>query len=372
MASTSAQSRIDRSTYIPPHIQQDMTRHMQQNMPAHLKKYVGENAAYVPKHMEATLAKAMERNMPAHLKKYSGAYMEQKVVQPNTARLHTSATLGKQSVHGNVQPQVNPASHRVFKPPAEGVDTDKLFEEHQLNQQAQATSQPGIRTDAAWPQQSVQDAQQNMQQGVQQNPPNTQYNPNNPYDFIMSPEQPKKPTFNFNASLPVKIAAGLGALLLLFIVGSIIKNLVFGSGDVPQSYVTVAQDQQAMLVILQNKDNEQNLDESTKAFVTTANLSLSSSQSELIKYLALNKKEVSPKDLALKTDAASTKQLQDSIAASTYDQTFREIMKTKLTKYKQQLQTAYTEFDGQKGQALLDDSFDQAELLLDQLEATKS
>lgn len=374
MPSKSSQARIDRSTYIPPHIQQDMNRHMQQNMPAHLKKYTGENAAYVPKHMEATIAKQMERNMPAHLKKYSGAYMQQKVLDTNTTRLHNPTTHGQQGSFESDQPQVNPASHRNFKPPSQGLDTHKMYEDYQQNQ-AQYED-PNQRFDNAKVAVSPRDDQphQHNGQGQQfaQGQQNGNYDPNNPYAFILSPEQPKSSKFNFNASLPIKILAGLGILLVVLIVGSILKNAVLGSGGIPDGFVTVAQDQQAMIAVLSNEDNQTNLQNSTKAFAITAQMSLSSSQSELINYMQLNKKKVPPKVLALKVNPATTKQLEASIAASTYDQTFRQIMKSKLTQYKQQLKATYLESTGQKGRAILDDSYNQAELLLTQLDATNS
>lgn len=364
MPSNSAQARIDRNTYIPPSIQKDMTRHMQQNMPAHLKKYVGENAAYVPKHMEATLAKQMERNMPAHLKQYSGAYMQQQVIQPNTTRLQNPSTPGGQhSVHGSIEPQVNPASHRVFKPPAQGVDTHKMYDDYQQNQQAQSGASNGFQP-AGYQSGNAQQFNPGQQNG--------NYDPNDPYSFILNPEQPKPSKFNFNASLPVKILAGLGALVVILIVGSIIKGIVFGGGGIPESYVSVAQDQQAMLAILNDRSNQQNLNNSTQAFAITAQMSLASSQSKLINYMQLNKKKVSPKVLALKVNPATSKQLEASISASTYDQTFRQVMKSKLNQYKQQLKATYLESNGQKGRALLDDSYNQADLLLIQLDATSS
>ena len=298
---------------------------------------------YIPPQVQKAMTEQMQRTMPAHMQQYVGAYMEQNV-------MHSS------------QPQVKPASHRSFKPPTQGFDTHKMYKEFQQKQDDSQYQQAG---NYGYDQnQSGQQFNQGQQNG--------NYDPNNPYGFILNPEQPKSSKFNFNASLPVKILAGLGLFLVVLIVGSILKGAIFGNGSIPESYVAVAQDQQAMIAILDSNDNQQNLKNSTQAFAITAQMSLSTSQSQLIKYMQLNKKKVSPKTLALKISPTTSKQLQDSIAASTYDSTFREIMKTKLNQYKQQLKATYVEATGQKGRALLDDSYNQADLLLIQLDATNS
>src|SRR5579884_2380346 len=79
----SPQSEIDRHAYIPPDIKNALNQHFSQNVPAHLKQYIGSNnSGYVPRGMEQAITRELQRNLPSHLQQYAGAYVQQNVVSP--------------------------------------------------------------------------------------------------------------------------------------------------------------------------------------------------------------------------------------------------------------------------------------------------
>jgi hypothetical protein len=313
-----------------------MNQHMQQNMPQHLKKYVGENAAYVPRHMEAQVAKQMQKNMPAHLKQYAGAYMQQNVVQHNTERLHN-----------NYQTPREVTPHAPLP--------DKLRRGHSQPYGEQHT----VELNTLPNDQSMFQPDQPQQPAPQQ--------PQSDYEFFLNPEQPAKqsrlPGGNSTATRALLFG---GLLVVLMIVFAVAKSLLGGSANLT-GFVSVAQDQQSMLHILQSAGQQQDLSTDNKNFAATAEISLDSAQSDLIGYLKINHQKVSVKQLNLKISSSVDTQLAAAASGSTYNQTFKEVMQTQLNSYVVHLQQTYQQTSGPKGRALLNSDYAQAKLLLNQL-----
>lgn len=342
MPSNSAQTRIDRNSYIPPNVQQAMTQHMAHSMPQHLKKYVGSNAAYMPQSVQANFAKEMQKTMPTHLKQYAGAYMQQQVVQPNTTRLRGP----------------NPGPRETFTPPP---TPDKLRRGHSI---------PGSVEQATVELNTLPNDKSMFQ--AEQPPANT--SPTSEFDFFLNDGQqqpPKKSLLPSSSSLPVRIAIFGGGLVILLIVFTVVKGLISGSSPLP-AFVSIAEDQQDLIHIVSLAAEQQDLSTTNQNFAATAQLSLTSSQAEIVEYISNNGKKVNPAGLEQAIDTKVDARLEAAATAETYDQTFRDIMKAKLSAYANNLQSTYQQTDGEIGQALLIDQFDQAKLLLTQLEATKS
>jgi hypothetical protein len=322
-----------------------MTQHMQQNMPAHLKKYVGDNAAYVPKHMEAQVAQQMQKNMPSHLKQYAGAYMQQQVMQPNVSRLHGPQSDGPRPV----------APHAPLP--------DKLRRGHSMPVGEQHT----VELNTLPNDKSLFQADQPAASSTSQGPPVQ------PYDFIMNPEQqlPGQPGLPGSNSPLMRILIIGGLIVVLIIAFVVIKSMLGGSSNLPK-FVAVAQDQQEMIHITSIANQQATLSTENQNFSTTAQLSLSSAQSDLLKYLKANHQKVSVKQLNLKVSRQVDTELQNASAATTYNQTFNEIMQAQLSNYMSQLKAAYQTSESDKGRALLNDQYTQAQLLQDQLKAAST
>jgi len=224
----------------------------------------------------------------------------------------------------------------------------------QLPRQADAYQAP-TPPPAAQPQPTVQPAQ-----------PAT---PASPYDFITANEKPT-PQFSLpgGSSLLSRALIFGGGLVGLIILAIIFKSLL-GGGSKPTALVSVAQDQQELIHLATAAGLQQGITTTDQNFAATTQLAISSAQSTLITYLATNGQKVAPKVLSLKVSAALDTQLQNAAAATTYDQTFQQIMKNQLTVYSSDMQQAFQQTKGPKGRALLNSNFNQAKLLLLQLNA---
>lgn len=160
-----------------------------------------------------------------------------------------------------------------------------------------------------------------------------------------------------------------GGLLVLIIIFVIIKSLFGGSGSTLTAFVGIAQDQQELIHLATNASNQTNLTVGNMNFAATAQLSLASSQAAIGKYLATGGHKVNAKTLDLKISTSLDSQLTNAATAATYDQTFEQIVTTKLTAYMHDLSQTYKLTKGSKGRALLNDDYHQAQLLLTQLNA---
>lgn len=210
-------------------------------------------------------------------------------------------------------------------------------------------------------------------------PPAPLYPPNQPqptaepteeYDFIVNPEKPAKRLRlpGGNSLLTRTLLAG-GGLLVLVIIFVIIKSLLGGGNSTFTAFVGVAQDQQELIHLSTNAGQQTNITTGNMNFAATAQLSLASSQAALGKYLSTSGHKVSLKTLNLKVSASLDNQLVNAATAATYDQTFQQIAKTKLTAYMNDLQQTYKLTRGKNGRALLNDDYNQAQLLMIQLNA---
>lgn len=195
-------------------------------------------------------------------------------------------------------------------------------------------------------------------------PPNAPGNLPPGYEFIASPSTPPRSAGPQSTAMRAIIV--LGGLLLLLIIFIIIKGLFSGSSNKDQLLI-VSQDQQELIHLATNAGQQEDLNETNKNFSVTAQLGLTSGQTQLISYMAKNGIKVSPKVLNLKVSAATDKQLTDAADASNYDETFRSVMDTKLKAYEIDLKAAYAKTKGPVGQKLLSDQYNAANLLLQQL-----
>lgn len=329
-----------RGAYIPPHIESAMTNHVQESMPAHLKKYRGGNT-YIPEHAQAEMTQHLESALPQHMKQYAGAYMQQNVIQPSLDR------------RGSAAPPAPPPESSVT-PHAPGVPTGL---QNTVQTSTVTPSAPPSAAPAATP------------------TANQAASPDQAYAFITNPVQsPKKSgiaSILSSSSLPLRIALVTGGLLVLLVLFVIIRGL-FTSSPAVDSFIPIVQEQQAIILLVSDAEKEggQNLSAGNKNVMATVNVSLTSSQTATIKYLNTNNKKLKPEQLNLKVSTATNKQLADAATSGTYNQVFHDILESKLAAYGNALNQAYKQNPGPKGKALLTDSYKQLQLMQTQLKAT--
>lgn len=315
---------------------------MQQSMPAHLKRYES-SGAYMPPHIQKAMTQHMQKSLPAHMRQYASPYMEQHVVSQNPTISASPAAAASPS----------------FTPRAPSAIPQTGFPAGSIQQPAQAASyvqQP--YTSSAPPLQP---------QATPSEPAPTGPHPGN-YDFIMNPgsaAQPKSSLPGANSML-MRVAVVSVIIIVLLVGFSFVKSLLSGSTDLTP-YVTVAQDQQALIHLTTNALTQPDISATNKTFSATTQLTVTSSQSQLFKYLTNNKKKLASKQLNLKVSSATDTQLATAESATTFNTTYKQVMQTELNTYMNDLKAAYQQSSGKKGRALLSSDFDQAQLLANQL-----
>ncbi len=331
---------MDKHAYIPPQVEKAMAQHMAQSMPAQMKQFAQAGQAHIPQHMETAMAKQMEQSLPEHLKQYVDPFMEQKVVFPNVTR---------PSVDQGSPPHFSP-HNRSSHLQRQGQDLFQATE-----QATEYEKPPQAQSATPDPTQSQADVSSSSS-----------------YDFIVNPEQlPSKRSLPGGNSMAMRALFAAGGLLILLVAFVIIKDLISGSSKLGL-FVTVAQDQQELIHLATNATQQQDLSTSNQNFVATAQLSLSSSQSQIVSYLANNNMKVNPKTLSLKLNSSLDNQLTTAETAGTFNQTFQDTMKSQLDNYVGDLKQTYDQTSGKKGHALLSSEYNQAQLLLSQVSASTS
>jgi hypothetical protein len=118
----------DRAAIIPPRIQAEMARHMEQTLPANLQ-YYQKSGGYVPPNIQKQMAQHMEKSMPNHLKQYISPYMQQQVVPQHLASVPGA---------GVAPAQFHPVTHTApsYNP------NQPLARPHETQQPWQAAPQP--------------------------------------------------------------------------------------------------------------------------------------------------------------------------------------------------------------------------------------
>lgn len=397
MAFRPSQASSDRHTYVPPQMQQAMSQHMQQSMPAHLKKYQS-GGSYVPERVQREMTSYMQKTLPSHMKQYAGAYVEQSVVLPSlgAAGGHKPATSTAMPGQGP-RPSFGPQAPNLTSPvpkqamfqtdnqaPLVGARQPVTGAQPNLAQPQQPAAQPYLQAQPSalppsqQPQPQVIQPTQPPTQPGQTAQPGQQFSPGqawqsqpqqDQYAFIMDPGSaaPKKPLLPSNGSPLLKVVLGGVTLILLFVIFSVVRGLISGPSPFP-TYASIAQEQEALIHLSSNALEQEGLTTANRQFAATAKVSLISSQKAMVSYLGKNKFKLDDKQLGFKISQKTDKRLETAAAATTYNSTFDEIMKTELTEYKSQLQQTYNKYELKNGRALLSKDYKQADLLLKQLD----
>jgi hypothetical protein len=189
------------------------------------------------------------------------------------------------------------------------------------------------------------------------------------YDFIVNPQPAlRKIPLAGGSMLSRILVVGVG-LIVLIIAFSIIKGLVSGGGN-SAALLHVAQDQQAILHLTTAAAQQQGISGTNLNFAVTSNLVITSEKSQLLSYVTKQHQKISQKQLILKVKSSLDTQLTNAAAASTYDLTFQDIMKSQLADYQSALKFAYKQTTGVNGRKLLTADYNSAVLLTQQLSAT--
>jgi hypothetical protein len=322
---------MDRHTYIPPHVQQAMDRHMQMSMPAHLKQYAQGNG-YIPPEAQSAITQHLAGAAGGQYSQYADSFVQQRMGPQTTAPTAGSFQQPSQGPTGPGTLAHNAYDHFQAQPDAA----------------AQMQPQPAAAPTAA----PIAGAA---------------------YNFITDPETPKSRGLSLPGgnSTPIRAAFVVGGLAVLLIAFIFVKGLLAGSNNLT-SFLTVAQDQQELIHLATNAAQQQGTDTATQNYAATAQLAIGSSQAGLIKYLATQHQKLNTKQLNLEVSTTLDTQLTAAAAATTYDQTFQQVTESQLNGYINDLKKAFQATKGPNGHVLLNSDYQQAQLMLVQISAPPS
>ncbi|HSW78786.1 MAG TPA: hypothetical protein VLF88_02100 [Candidatus Babeliales bacterium] len=187
--------------------------------------------------------------------------------------------------------------------------------------------------------------------------------PNPDFDFMLKNQQPAKkgmPLPNLPKPIKIILAAVFGIFILIVILSVVSGRNSSGS----QPLVDVLGRGQETLRITQLTQQQLPLsDPQTQALAATAYTSLSSEQAQLISYMKKNHYKYSKAQLAAFTDKTTDTTLQTAAQNNNLDAAYVSFLKDALTKYKNDIQTAYQNY-GPNGRLILHDAFDSTSTLL--------
>jgi hypothetical protein len=184
----------------------------------------------------------------------------------------------------------------------------------------------------------------------------------NPYDFIMSSPQKQKKGFSGGFKQRLIIVAGGGVILL--IVAIILVSILGSSGKSgTENLISLAQQQNEIVRITEIAKSKATIS-ITKNYAITTQLSVSSSQAQILEQLQKSGHKLKPAQLTLKQNSNTDKQLDNAATAGNFDKTFEEILQKELASYRIAVQNAYKNATRTSERQLLEASFISVSTLL--------
>ncbi len=186
------------------------------------------------------------------------------------------------------------------------------------------------------------------------------------YDFILNPAQPMpRRTMGSSSALRLTlIVGGIGLVLTLCIV--ILMSLLRSSPPT-QTILGVVQRQQE-IIRLSSLGEDEATTESLKGLAYTVDLSMSTSQDQVLAYMDKIGGEVPPEQLGLKRDKTTDTLLENAKTTSTFDATLLQTLEDQLELYLKELQGAHRQVDGRNIKKILSDSFAVGQKLLEEVQ----
>ncbi len=183
----------------------------------------------------------------------------------------------------------------------------------------------------------------------------------------MQPAVPKR-SFSFSLGtgkgLFIRLGSILAGLILLVVIVGILISSLAPKGSTPE-LIAIAERQQELIRVSKEAAN-QVTGEDTANFVTNLNLSLTSSQQQLISYLASHSTKINPKTLALDQDSQTDTLLASAASANNYDPALAQNLNEQLQTYETLLRSAYNHSTNKATKQLVQNCFNGAALLLKQ------
>jgi hypothetical protein len=195
------------------------------------------------------------------------------------------------------------------------------------------------------------------------------------YSFLNDQPNRARRLPSFGNTFSRKVLFILLVLLFIVIIFIIIKSILTPTEYNKSDYLIIVERQNEMLHIFSTdvtQTSTTQLSPADQNFFSTASLSLTTAQSNMLSFLADNGDKISSKQLATVFDPTIDQTLNNSIAANDFDSTFDNTMQQQLTSYQQELKTAYSSTKTNVGRNLLTNEYQEAVQLLTALKSPTS
>lgn len=206
---------------------------------------------------------------------------------------------------------------------------------------------------------------------------NSPLNQDSTPDFSFMNQQPKSKlnlpiSTNSRVGRIVIVVAGFILLIILYVIlKAVLADPAFNKTD----YLNVVERQQEMIHILTvdiTSSNAVNLTLGEQNFVETASLTLASTQTNTLNFMANNGYKINPSSLSNIYSTSVDSAVQSSEATNSLPNEFQTIMQVQLDNYLTDLKAAYNNTRVTNGKILLNSEYSNGELLIKSLSSQSS
>ena len=181
----------------------------------------------------------------------------------------------------------------------------------------------------------------------------------------MEPPKKPKPTGLANNPFLMKLILIAGGAVAVLIICAIVVNMLFAPKTNIADIVTITQTEQEIVRVA--AQGSSGTDASTRDAAITTQLTVTTQQQIWLNFLAKHKKKVPLKELSLKKNVTTDAQLTQAKATSTFDGTYKTLMRNQLEAYNILLKDASDNAGEAQEKATLLAHYNQVQLLLQQL-----
>lgn len=193
----------------------------------------------------------------------------------------------------------------------------------------------------------------------------------NPYDFITNPGAPQRSSGFGGDSMFKRVLIVAGGLVILMIIAAIVMSLLSSGSKGPTQSMKELVITQQEIALMADKGSKDAVDPSIRAKAITANLSLLSSQAAVKTYLDKSGAGVDKKLIptSLAADTATT--LDTAKSLNRFDESFNELLETRLSNYQKDLQAIYDSTNSEEAKKVIKEAYTNASTLLSAASATE-
>lgn len=199
---------------------------------------------------------------------------------------------------------------------------------------------------------------------------NDSHTGHNPYEFIVNPNTAgARPKFKLGGDpFIMRIVLILGGVFVVAIVAAVLLSALTPKGSLPGLEAIAERQQEIIRVSTEGVNNATT--QPGQNFVTNVQVTMTSSQKNVLSYLAAHGIKMSQSMLALDKDPQTDTALNNAASANNYDGALTQDLTSQLQTYAALLQSTYKQTTDTQAKKLLQTDFVAANLLIKQAQAT--